>query len=59
MARLLGTMRRADGAVQVTYAGRALYYYVGDRKPRQVLCQNVSEFEGIWRVIRPSGALVR
>jgi len=45
--------------VQVTYAGRALYYYVGDRKPRQVLCQNVSEFEGIWRVIRPSGALVR
>jgi predicted lipoprotein with Yx(FWY)xxD motif len=58
-ARLLGTMRRADGAVQVTYAGRALYYYVGDRKPRQVLCQNVSEFGGIWRVIRPSGTLVR
>jgi predicted lipoprotein with Yx(FWY)xxD motif len=59
MARLLGTMRRADGAVQVTYAGRALYYYVGDRKPRQVLCQNVSEFGGIWRVIRPTGTLVR
>ena len=58
-ARLLGTMRRADGTVQVTYAGRALYYYVGDRKPRQVLCQNVSEFGGIWRVIRPSGAFVR
>ena len=58
-ARLLGTTRRANGAVQVTYAGRPLYYYVGDRKPAQVLCQNVSEFGGIWRVIRPTGALVR
>jgi predicted lipoprotein with Yx(FWY)xxD motif len=57
-ARLLGTTRRADGTVQVTYAGRALYYYVGDRKPRQVLCQNVPEFGGIWRVIRPTGSLV-
>jgi len=58
-ARLLGATRRANGAVQVTYAGRPLYYYVGDRKPAQVLCQNVSEFGGIWRVIRPTGALVR
>ena len=58
-ARLLGTTRRANGAVQVTYAGRPLYYYVGDRKAGQVLCQNVSEFGGIWRVIRPTGGLVR
>ncbi len=58
-ARLLGTTRRANGAVQVTYAGRPLYYYVGDGKAGQVLCQNVSEFGGIWRVIRPTGGLVR
>jgi predicted lipoprotein with Yx(FWY)xxD motif len=57
-ARLLGTIRRADGALQVTYAGHALYYYVGDSKPGQVLCQNVTEFGGIWRVIRPRGTLV-
>jgi predicted lipoprotein with Yx(FWY)xxD motif len=56
-ARLLGTTRRADGTVQVTYAGRALYYYVGDRKPREVLCQNVPEFGGIWRMVGPSGTL--
>jgi Secreted repeat of unknown function len=51
--------RRADGKLQVTYGGRPLYYYVNDRKPGQVLCQNVPEFGGIWRVVRGSGALVR
>src|SRR5213592_3626772 len=40
-AKLLGTTKRRDGKVQVTYAGRPLYYYVGDRKPGQILCQNV------------------
>lgn len=57
-ARLLGTARRANGSRQVTYAGRPLYYYVGDRKPGQILCQNVTEFGGVWRVVRPSGRLV-
>jgi len=58
-ATLLGTTKRADGTLQVTYAGRPLYYYVGDRKPGQVLCQNVREFGGVWLVIRSTGALVR
>ena len=56
--RRLGTTRRADGSLQVTYAGRPLYYYVGDKKPGQILCQNVTEFGGVWRVIRPTGRLV-
>ena len=51
----LGTIKRANGSLQVTYAGRPLYYYVGDRKPGQILCQNVTEFGGVWRVVRPSG----
>ena len=55
----LGTTRRSDGARQATYAGRPLYHYVGDRKPRQILCQNVSEFGGLWLVVRPNGTLVR
>ena len=54
----LGTTKRADGSLQATYAGRPLYYYVGDRSPGQVLCQNVTEFGGVWRVLRPSGRLV-
>ncbi len=58
-ASLLGTIRRPNGSRQVTYGGRPLYYYVGDKKPRQILCQNVSEFGGLWLVVRPSGKLVR
>jgi predicted lipoprotein with Yx(FWY)xxD motif len=56
---LLGTTRRRDGKRQVTYGGHALYYYVGDRKPGQVLCQNVEEFGGTWYVVSPGGAAVR
>ena len=58
-ARLLGTTKRGDGSLQVTYAGRPLYYYVGDRSKGQILCHNVTEFGGVWRVIRPSGTPVR
>ena len=56
--RRLGTTKRPDGSLQVTYAGRPLYYYVGDRKPGEILCQNVTEFGGVWRVVRSSGRLV-
>lgn len=56
---LLGTIKRRDGRRQATYAGKPLYYYVGDRRPGQVLCQNVREFGGLWLVVRPNGSLVR
>jgi predicted lipoprotein with Yx(FWY)xxD motif len=56
---LIGTTKRRDGRKQITYNGRPLYYYVGDKSPGQVLCQNVAEFGGTWLVLRPSGALVR
>jgi predicted lipoprotein with Yx(FWY)xxD motif len=56
---LLGTTRRRDGRLQLTFAGRPLYRYVGDRSPGVVLCQNVSEFGGLWLVARPGGTLVR
>jgi predicted lipoprotein with Yx(FWY)xxD motif len=54
----LGTFKRADGRLQATFAGRPLYYYIGDRNPGQILCQNVREFGGFWRVVRPGGSLV-
>jgi predicted lipoprotein with Yx(FWY)xxD motif len=57
--KLLGTIRRGGGKLQVTYAGRPLYHYVGDRSPGQILCQNVSEYGGLWLVVRADGSLVR
>jgi predicted lipoprotein with Yx(FWY)xxD motif len=54
----LGTVRRRDGKLQVTYKGQPLYYYVAD-KPGVILCQNVTEFGGDWLVVAPSGNAVR
>ena len=56
---LLGTTKRADGTLQVTYAGHPLYYFSGDTKPGQTKCQNVSNFGGLWLVVSPSGAPVK
>jgi predicted lipoprotein with Yx(FWY)xxD motif len=56
---LIGTTKRRDGRRQITYAGRPLYYYVGDTKAGQIRCQNVVEFGGAWLIVRPSGKLVR
>ena len=56
---LIGTTRRRDGQRQITYNGRPLYYYVGDKSPGQILCQNIDEFGGTWLVVRPNGQLVR
>lgn len=51
---LLGTTKRKDGATQVTYSGQPLYYYAEDG-PGQVLCNNVSEFGGLWLVLDANG----
>ena len=56
---LLGTTRRSDGRRQVTYAGRPLYYYVGDTRPGLITCQNVFEYGGLWLVVRGNGSLVK
>jgi len=55
--RLLETTRRRNGKRQVTYDGRPLYYYVDDA-PGRVLCHNVSEFGGLWLVVRPDSTPV-
>jgi predicted lipoprotein with Yx(FWY)xxD motif len=58
-AKLLGTTRRSDGTLQVTYAKHPLYYFKEDTKPGQIKCQNVSNFGGLWLVVTPSGKPVR
>jgi len=56
---LIGTVRRRRGKRQVTYDGHPLYYYVGDRRPGQIFCQDVREFGGRWLIVAPSGDAVR
>ena len=58
-AGLLGTTKRADGTVQVTYRGHPLYYFSGDTKPGQIKCENVANFGGLWLVVSPGGAPVK
>ena len=58
-SKLLGTTKRRDGRLQVTYRGHPLYYYVTDRKPGQITCQDIAEFGGTWLVVSPSGRAVR
>jgi hypothetical protein len=55
---LIGTVRRRNGRLQVTYNGWPLYYYAHEG-PREVKCQNVNEFGGLWLVVKPNGRLVR
>jgi len=57
--RLIGTTKRKNGRLQVTYNGWPLYYYVHDTQPGQITCQNVVEYGGTWLVVSPSGRLVR
>lgn len=53
-ASLLGTTRRRDGRLQVTYRGRPLYYYAHEG-PGQVLCHDVNLNGGLWWVVGPDG----
>ncbi len=53
-ASLLGTAKRKNGKLQVTYNGHPLYYYVDD-SPGSILCQDVNEFGGLWLVVKPNG----
>jgi predicted lipoprotein with Yx(FWY)xxD motif len=54
-ASLLGTTKRKDGKLEVTYGGHPLYYFVTDRKPGQTTGQGINQFGGPWWVISPAG----
>jgi predicted lipoprotein with Yx(FWY)xxD motif len=55
-AALLGTTKRKDGKLEVTYAGRPLYYWIGDKKPGQTTGQGINQFGAPWWVLTPAGA---
>ena len=54
-ASLLGTTKRKDGKLEVTYAGHPLYYFVTDRKRGQTTGQGINQFGAPWWVLSPAG----
>jgi len=54
-ATLLGTVKRADGKLQVTYHRLPLFLYTGDTKAGDVKGQGLS---GEWHAVAPSGSIV-
>lgn len=56
---LLGTMKRRNGNMQVTYNGWPLYLYVADASPGGPRGQDLSQYGAKWHLIRPDGSLVR
>jgi predicted lipoprotein with Yx(FWY)xxD motif len=53
-ASLLGAIPR-DGGTQVTYAGRPLYYFAGDKRAGSTAGQGINHFGGAWYLVAPNG----
>ncbi len=57
-ASLLGTTRRPDGRLQVTYNHYPLYTFVKDKSKGQTNGEGVNAFGAGWYALSPSGARV-
>lgn len=52
---MLGTTKRKDGTVQVTYNGWPLYTYVADQSPGEANGNDIDEFGAEWYALQPNG----
>jgi predicted lipoprotein with Yx(FWY)xxD motif len=50
---LLGTTKRKDGKLQVTFMGHPLYFFAKDLKPGQL--NGLTDSAGIWSLVTPAG----
>jgi predicted lipoprotein with Yx(FWY)xxD motif len=55
-ASLLSTAKQGNGTTQVTYGGKPLYYFAGDKAPGETKGQGLN---GVWFVVRGDGTLVQ
>ncbi len=56
---LIGTTRRADGRLQVTYNHHPLYTFVKDTKAGQTNGEAVNAFGAVWNAMSPAGAKIQ
>jgi len=57
-ASLLGTTKRKDGKLQVTYKGHPLYTFLEDKRPGQTAGEGSKAFGASWYALAPSGATI-
>lgn len=57
-ASLLGTSKRKDGKLQVTYKGHPLYAYTLDKKPGQTKGEGSKLFGASWYALTPTGVVI-
>lgn len=55
---LLGTIKRPDGSMQVTYNGHPLYYFSGDGGAGSAKGQGVKAFGADWYVVNAGGSKI-
>lgn len=58
MSSQLGTTKRKDGTMQVTYAGHPLYTFAGDTAPGEANGNESTAFGGKWSVLDEGGEAV-
>jgi predicted lipoprotein with Yx(FWY)xxD motif len=54
-ASRLGTTKRTDGKLHVTYAGHPLYFFAKDKKAGEVRGEGIVHFGGSWWVVSAAG----
>ena len=57
-AAKLGTTKRSDGTLEVTYNGHPLYRYAPDTKPGEDTGQGLNQFGAKWYVLAASGSKI-
>jgi predicted lipoprotein with Yx(FWY)xxD motif len=55
-ASMLSTSKQANGSSQVTYGGKPLYHFAGDKAPGDTNGQGLN---GVWWVVKGDGSLVQ
>jgi predicted lipoprotein with Yx(FWY)xxD motif len=58
MSSHLGTTKRKDGSMQVTYAGHPVYTYAGDTAPGEANGNGLTFFGGKWSAMNEAGEAV-